>query len=468
MAALSLPPWGWWPLGLAGAALLGGFISELPTPARLVTGAAFGVGLFTPGLWWMSEFHALGAMIVMLVEASFLALGVGLARGGRWAAVTLPAGLVVAEAARGLMPVGGVPLAGVGLGQAAGPLAGAARVGGELLVLALTVLAGAGLAQLARRRWAEATAALGVVVSAAVLASVSPDGGSGPMMGTAVVQGGGRRGLRALETDARAVLDAQLAASARLTPPLDLVLWPEDVVEVEGPVSVAPEARAVADVARRTGSTLVAGVIQSAGSDRFRNAAVAWSPGGEVVDRYDKVKRVPYGEYVPLRGLVSRLADISAVPRDAIPGSGPGLLETPAGRVGVAISYEVFFPGRSRAATRAGATVLTVPTNASSYRTSQVPTQEVAAARLRAIESGRDLLQAAPTGYSAYLDNRGRVLARTTLGRRQVIQRPVTTRRGRTLYTTFGDWPVLVAAGAALAAAWTARWRLRSPTAETA
>jgi hypothetical protein len=73
----------------------------------------------------------------------------------------------------------------------------------------------------------------------------------------------------------------------------------------------------------------------------------------------------------------------------------------------VLISYEVFFAERARAATRAGGRVLLVPTIASSYTTGQVPAQEVAAARLRAIETGRAVVQAVPTGYSALLDRTG-------------------------------------------------------------
>jgi len=73
-----------------------------------------------------------------------------------------------------------------------------------------------------------------------------------------------------------------------------------------------------------------------------------------VVDRYDKVRLVPFGEYVPARRLVAALADLSAVPRDALPGRGTGLLRTPAGRAGVVISYEVLFSDRARAAIRAG------------------------------------------------------------------------------------------------------------------
>ena len=251
------------------------------------------------------------------------------------------------------------------------------------------------------------------------------------------------------------MLVAQLRASRRLRPPLDLVLWPEDVIDVEGPVGATPEAEEVAAVARRSGATLVAGVVEGAGTTRFRNAAVVWSPrGGAIVGRYDKVKRVPFGEYVPFRSLVDRVADLSAVPRDAVAGSGPGVVRAGGAKAGVLISYEVFFAGRARTATAHGAELLLVPTNAASYSTTQVPTQEVAAARLRAIESGRHLVQAAPTGYSAFVDHRGRVLARSTLGRREALVRPVTLRTGRTIYHRAGDWPVLALAAAGLAGAW--------------
>ncbi|MDQ3569148.1 MAG: apolipoprotein N-acyltransferase [Actinomycetota bacterium] len=451
MAALSLPPWGWWPLAFAGTAVLWWCLQDLPAPRRLMAGMAFGVGFFAVGLWWMREFHVLGATLAVLIEASFVALAAVLTPRARRRALALPAALVLAEAARGVAPFGGVPLAGIALGQAGGPLAGAARLGGELLVLALSVLAGVGLAQMARRRWLPTALTLGVVVGVVLLGALSPDGGDGSAVATAVVQGGGRRGFLGVESDPQAVFDAQLAASQSLRPPLSLVLWPEDVIDVEEPVGDTPEGRSVAEVARRTGSTVVAGVIETSTPGHFTNAAVAWSPQGEITARYDKVQRVPFGEYIPVRGLIERVVDVSAVPRDAVPGRDPGVLRTAIGPVGVAISYEVFFASRARAATRAGAHVLTVPTNAASFSSSQVPAQEVAAARLRAIENGRDLLQAAPTGYSAYIDHRGGLLARTTLGRRQVLQRPATMRTGRTVYAALGDGPILALGGLTLA-----------------
>ncbi|GAB4080727.1 hypothetical protein GCM10028783_16750 [Modestobacter muralis] len=122
--------------------------------------------------------------------------------------------------------------------------------------------------------------------------------------------------------------------------------------------------------------------------------------------------RVPFGEYMPGRAVFERLSDVtSLVPLDAIPGRGPVLLSTPAGPLGVVISYEVFFADRTRAAVTAGAQVLLVPTNAASYTTEEVPATEVAAARMRALETDRAVLQAAPTGYTAIVVPDGDIVA---------------------------------------------------------
>jgi apolipoprotein N-acyltransferase len=98
--------------------------------------------------------------------------------------------------------------------------------------------------------------------------------------------------------------------------------------------------------------------------------------------------------------------------------------------------------------------VLLVPTNTASYTTSQVPASEIATARLRAWETGRDVVMAAPTGFSAVIDPGGRVRARTGLGTPQVLVATVTRRTGSTPYLALGDTPFVLVALAVLAAAW--------------
>jgi len=103
---------------------------------------------------------------------------------------------------------------------------------------------------------------------------------------------------------------------------------------------------------------------------------------------------------------------------------------------------------------RAGAQLLIVPTNTSSYADAQVPTQEIAASEVQAVQQGRDLLQAAPTGYSAAVTNRGRLVARSTLGAQQVVFASLSRRSGLTVYVRFGDLPVVLLAAIGLLAGW--------------
>ena len=450
LVALSLPPWGWWPLAFAGFALLYRVLEDKPWRRRLLLGWVSGLGHFAIGLFWMTEFTLPGGILGILFSATFIAVAAMLtpAQPGWRRAVAFPCALLLLEALRVRFPFGGVPPGGIALGQIGGPLGPAARLGGPLLLVALPALVG--MARLASVALAVGLAALGVVLPAG-----HP---TGRRIDVALVQGGGPRGFRAIDTEQAGVYEAHIKASARIPSRVDLVLWPEDVVDVEGNVADTPAAADLAAIARQHHASLIAGVVEGSGTDHFHNAAVAWSPDGAIVGRYEKVHRVPFGEWVPFRSLVRRVADLSAVPADAIAGRGPNILRTPAGRLGVAISYEVFFPDRGRNATRRAADLLLVPTNAASFKTSQMPTQEIAASRLLAVSAGRTVLQAAPTGYTAVVTHDGRVRQRSVLSRRQVLRARVTLRGGRTPYAVVGDWPWV---GLAMAGVLTARSRPR-------
>ncbi len=457
-----LPPFGWWPLALLGAGGLVGVVDRTALGQRLAVGLAAGVGFLGPGLWWMTEFHVAGYALAVVVEAALFTFGVALAPSGPGLVVGLPAALVAAEALRGVWPFGGVPVATLAQTQIGGPLALASRLGGGLLVAGLVAASGVALAAAARRRWRPAAVAGAVGGAVALAGLVAPHGHAFADVDVAAIQGGGPRGLRAVENPSARGLDAAFEATGVLGPGVALVVWPENAITVEGDVATTSAGRRVGELARRLRATIVAGVIERAGN-RFHNLAVAWGPDGEVTGRYEKRQRVPFGEYIPWRTVVEQVADVRFVPRDAFVGKGAGLIPTPAGDLGVAISYEVFFPRRTRAAVLAGGEVLLVPTNASSFPSTQMPALELGAARLRAIETGRTVVQAAPTGFSAIVAPDGRVRRQSDLGQAAVVAGEVERRRGTTLYTRLGDLPVVTLAGLILGAAWVLERRAARP-----
>ena len=473
LLALSLPPWGWWPLGLAGAALLYWRLAGLRARARLWSGWLAGVGCYGPGLMWARAFNWYGALLLILLEALFFGLAGLLTPPLRGRAPAFVAASTLAEAVRMTWPFGGLPIGGVFLGQADGPLLALARLGGPLLLTAGVWAGGVGLATVVTgwRRGREGrpqlrglaiVVGLGLVI---VVGWLAPDGGS-PVrsLTVAAVQGGGRRGLDKEQVAPATVFDAQVRATRNLllrggTPRPSLVLWPEDVIALAGPLRGSGEGQTMARAARQLHATLIAGVTEPASPTTFRNEIVAWAPDGRIVGSFEKVHRVPFGEYVPFRSFMAHFANLSEVPTDAVPGHGSGLLRTPAGPLGTLVSFEVFYANRSRTSVRAGAELLIVPTNTSSYATGQVPSQEVAADAVQAVETGRDLVQAAPTGYSTVVDQRGVVRRRSVLGRSQVLVATVSLRRGFTIYDHLGDLPTLVVAVPVLGAGWLRRRR---------
>jgi apolipoprotein N-acyltransferase len=312
--------------------------------------------------------------------------------------------------------------------------------------------------------------ALAVVVTTGVVADHAPDGGrSVGAVSTAAVQGGGARGFRKSQIDPTVVLAAQQAETHVLQQDdpgavPGLVLWPEDVVSLPVVLADSPEEAVLSGLARSLRTTLVVGVTETVSATAFRNEIVAWGPDGTLVARFEKVHRVPFGEYVPYRSFFAHLGNLSAVPLDAVPGSGSGLLDTPAAPLGAMVSYEVFYADRGRSSVRAGAQLLIVPTNTSSYATAQVPTQEVAASEIQAVQQGRDLLQAAPTGYSAAITNRGTLLQRSVLGAPQIVRATLQRRAGWTVYVRYGDTPGLALAALALLGGWVVAGRRRRLT----
>jgi apolipoprotein N-acyltransferase len=463
LLSAGLPPFGWWPLALIGAGLLAGILHDAGFRRRLALGLAGGVGFLGPGLAWLTEFHAVGFALAVVIEAGLFALAVAASPPGRGQVLGLPAALVLIEALRGVWPFGGVPIATLAQTQIGGPLAEVARLGGGLLVAGLVGVTGVALAALVRRRIGPALVATAVVVVVAVAGALAARGQTMGVLDVAVVQVGGERGMRAIEGASGPGLGALVATTEALPAGVDLVLWPEDGVRVEGDLHLAPQAERVGALAQRLDATIVSGVSESRGEVRH-NLAAAWGPDGALLGRYRKHQVVPFGERIPYRSLIERFADTSAVPRDVVPGEGPGLLATPAGDLGVVISFEVFFAARVRAALLEGAEVVLVPTNASSYPTTQMPALELGAARLRAIETGRVVVQAAPTGFSAVVGPDGTVRRQSDLGEPAVITAEIERRDGSTLYTRLGDAPLVGLGALALALGWLCnRWgRTRS------
>ncbi len=453
LIAGSVPPWGWWPLAFAGVALVDRLLATAPTPGRrfrrmwLVT--AFWL---YPAMLWMADLTLPGYLIAGGLFPAYYGVAAALTpTAGPARRMVMPGAFALAELVKWYVPFGGVPLANLALSQVNTPLGQTARLLGPLLIIVLVVVAGQAVAALLEGDRRAAGTGLAVVVAFTAAAYLHPRASVVDDLDVAVVQGGGPTQTRASADQNPVVLARHIEATRALDQQVELILWPENVVNPGRFLSLEEAEARVAEVAIENNATLLPGWFFAVNDDTATvNFHTAVTPEGATVSRYDKVRIVPFGEYVPLRGLIERFSgELPA--RDVIPGTGPAVLDTPVGTVGVAISWEAFFERRSRDAVRDGAQILTNPTNGSSFWLTQVHTQQVASNQLRAIENDRWLLMAGPTGLSAVIDADGNLLQRTGIGERKILIDTAELRTGRTLASSVGIWPILLVSLMAIA-----------------
>ncbi|UCE85152.1 MAG: apolipoprotein N-acyltransferase [Deltaproteobacteria bacterium] len=204
--------------------------------------------------------------------------------------------------------------------------------------------------------------------------------------------------------------------------------------------------------ARSRGVAVVIGAVGVEGSNedlRFYDSAFVLGPDGRFAARYDKAHLVPFGEYVPLRGLLGSLLAAVArgiAPDSVTPGPGPRAIELEGAglalRAGVPICYELLFPDLIRRFVDGGASVLLAITNDAWYGRTGAPYQFLAMTALRSAETRVFTVRAANTGVSAIIDARGRVVERTRIFERDLVLADVPLRSpplGGSFYTRHGD-----------------------------
>jgi apolipoprotein N-acyltransferase len=233
------------------------------------------------------------------------------------------------------------------------------------------------------------------------------------------------------------ILSLYLTLSARRAEPdrsglddVTVLIWPESAF----PFILSRDAGALAEIGAvlPQGTVLVTGAARAddearrsaSGRTRYFNAIQVIASGGHILDNYDKVHLVPFGEYVPFQPAFDRLGlrQFVHLPGGFAAGAKQRLLVVP-GLPAVAplICYEAIFPGEVVPSEAPRPGLLLNVTNDGWFGTTTGPYQHFAQARLRAIEEGLPLIRAANTGISAIVDPYGRVLAELPLGAEGVL-----------------------------------------------
>ncbi len=171
-----------------------------------------------------------------------------------------------------------------------------------------------------------------------------------------------------------------------------------------------------------------------------QNLAVMFLPDGSVGDTYAKRHLVPFGEWVPGRGVLPFLDDYGVTPMDAVPGDRWNVLSQGRVKVGTPICFESAFPDISRAFVRNGANVLAVITNDAWFGSTGLAGEHAAVASLRAVETRRWVIRAGLTGVSGFVDPTGRWADKLPMNVRAGTTELAGLHDNKTIYVRWGDW----------------------------
>ena len=464
-------PWSWYPLVVALPALLL-FLWLRATPAQaLVQGYWFGL-LYSAGsaYWLYYSLHDFGqadaafAVVAVLLLVAVLALYYALlgwsvakyAGRRRWRACLLwfPAAWVGVEWLRatlfsgfpwnllgqalvdspwsGVLPVFGVFGASWLAAFCAGALACAVSCRGRARGFAAAVLATA-LAGGAVARGHEWTTARPGQATVAIVQSNIP---------------------QTLKFE-RGYLRRLLETYTSLSEPFfggDVIIWPETALPIRAKHAERPFLERLRRRVNAGGGDLLTGIFHEDAAGKTYNSVLNVSAG----DFYHKRRLVPFGEYLPLRGLLELFRRFVIIPMsDLSAGQGPPLMRVGAYAAGVSICYEVAF-GADVADAAPHADYLINFSNDSWFGDSLAPFQLLQMARVRAVENGRYLVRATSTGVSAIIDDKGAIVNELGLFEQGVVRGVVHMRGGATPYARWRDWPVLGWSLLSLALCWMA------------
>jgi len=460
LGVTAFAPLGWYPLTyLSLASLFHRWLGDTPREA-LYHGALYGLGYFGAGVSWVYvSVHTYGHVAPLpaaLVTATLVLylclfpalLGYGLNRAlpdtpQLPLLIAFAAGWILFEWLRGWLFTG-FPWLTLGSSQIDTPLSGYAPVAGVYGVgLAAALTAALLVALLRRESRLPALLALGAIWGGGLLLDrVEWTSVRGAPLKVALVQGNIAQETKWAPGNLKHTLTRYMTRTFDL-PPTDLVVWPETAIPAfydEMQDSIIPQLDAEL---RNTHTVLLTGIpVLDKTSWRYYNGVVSL---GEEHRFYYKQHLVPFGEYLPLRGLIGNSLDALAVPNADFSSGGVSqpLLEAAGNPIGTSICYEVVFAEEIRRALPQAALLVNV-SNDGWFGDSLAPHQHLEMARLRAKETGRPMLRATNTGISALIDHTGRIITRSAQFEEAVVTGEVTPRKGATPYVLLGNTPVVM------------------------
>lgn len=454
LSVVAFPPFGVWPLVIVGPTVWLWPLRREDDPRRGASiGFLFGLSYFGGLIWWISELGWEAVTALVLAQALFpTVFGWVIVRWARhleghtwWMAV---AGLwALVEFIRYRFPISGFEWG--AWGYAVSDFEAGRAIARWIGTTGLTVAAMAAAAGLATARWRVAVVPVGVAVMALGIGALLPPLPAGESVPVAIVQGSTPCPFERCPDERFFTYQQHLELTRTIEEgAVDLLVWSEGSTGSfnADPVNAPEVGEAIGAEAARIGTWMSVGGDRPISETHWINANVIFAPTGEIVGEYRKQHPVPFGEYIPARPLFDWIPALDRVPRDMVPGDSAVVFDLGGFDLGAVISFEGGFSRYARQMVRGGADLLVVATNEASYGYTPASDQFIGMTRMRAAETGHDLIHAAVTGKSVIVTDGGVLGDTTGLGTMEILYGEVEPRRGlQTVYVRLGDWVMLLA-----------------------
>ncbi|OMC14176.1 apolipoprotein N-acyltransferase [Mycobacterium colombiense] len=498
----SFPSLNWWWGAVVAAALLAWVLTHPATTPAGGLGYAFlfGLAFYLPLLPWVGllvgpiPWIAL-ATVCALFPALFGLCAVIVRRLPGWP-IWFALIWAAQEWLKSMLPFGGFPWGSVAFGQTHGPFLPLVQLGGVALLSMAIMLVGFSATAIALEivKWwhsghpapraagdsgaaaaghpdqaPPAVVLPGVCICLVLFASLivwpqvrhaGTGSGGEPTVTVAAVQGNVPRLGFEFNEQRRAVLDNHVQETLRLAedvrsgaaPQPQFVIWPEDSSDID-PLVNRDAALEISQAAAAIGAPILIGsVLEVPGrppqDPNYTNTMIVWNPATGPADHHDKEIVQPFGEYLPMPWLFKHLSGYAGRAGSFVPRPGSGVVHIAGVPLGVATCWEVIFDRVPRQAVVGGAQLLAVPANNATFN-KRMSEQQLAFAKVRAVEHDRYVVVAGTTGISAVVAPDGGELARTDFFQPAYLDMQV---RLKTRLTPATQWAPLVQWAMALAA----------------
>ncbi|WP_420898344.1 apolipoprotein N-acyltransferase [Cryobacterium fucosi] len=422
------PDRGWWVLAPVGVALMLLALLGRGPGAGLLVGMVAGLSFWLIHISWLTLYLgpvpwlALAILQAIFFGLSLAVIAVVLRHGPRiWPSALGRLGLVPAtvaglwtarEALTAVWPYGGFAWGRVALSQSESPFGSLAAWVGMSGLSFIVVWLSALMVQLLRERRLGRTVRSGIAVGAIAVLLAIP---AWPTVQTgstrlAAVQGASDAGLFARYAPGQILADHASATLPLIGEEVDFVVWPENSSDID-PTRSADAARVSDDISRAMNAPLVTGTITER-DGKFYNSSLLWKAGQGAVGLYDKVHPVPFAEYMPDRAFWRPFAPelVDLVWRDYEIGTRSNVFDLNGILAGIAICFDIADDQLVREMIDGKAQIILAQTNNADFGRTDESVQQLAIARLRAIETGRTVVNISTVGSSAIITPDGQTL----------------------------------------------------------